>query len=163
MFLSFVLIPSMKRQLQAFRQEACWASFPRGTMPRTCRPAAAMRRNAHLSTRFHSLRSQYRFSVARAGVQKKLSKRQKKRTRSSVSGAARRNRTSYRGRSKTTYHDSCDDIDDIFAAVGLWHLNTPKEINGCMQRSSVWDTAFCFEREVWWNENIVWMLLNSSS
>ncbi|TKS67471.1 Nucleolus and neural progenitor protein [Collichthys lucidus] len=110
---------NMKRQLQVFRQEARWASSPRGSMPRTCQPSTALKRNAHLRTRFHSLRSQYKFLVARAGVQKKQPKRQKKRTKSSVSGAAQGNRTSYRGRSKTTCHDSCDDIDDIFATIGL--------------------------------------------
>ncbi|XP_051260516.1 nucleolus and neural progenitor protein [Dicentrarchus labrax] len=110
---------NVQKKLQTFRQEARWASSPQGSVPRTCQSSAAMRRNARLRTRFHSLRSRFKLTAIRASVKKKQLKRQRKRTESSVSGLSgdnQRNRTTYEATFQTT--DS-DDIDDIFASVGL--------------------------------------------
>ncbi|XP_073329800.1 nucleolus and neural progenitor protein [Pagrus major] len=114
---------SVQRKLQTFRQEARWASSPQGSAPRSCRSSAATRRNAHLRTRFHSLRSRFRYSAVRAGVKKKQLKRQREKTESSVSGLSgddQRNRTTHKATtSQTADRDNQDDIDDIFASVGL--------------------------------------------
>lgn len=110
---------NVQRKLQTFRQEARWASSPRGSAPRSCRSSAATRRNAHLRTRFHSLRSRFRSAAARAGVKKKRRKRQREKTEPSASGLSaddQRNRTTNKPTSRTA---DCDDIDDIFASVGL--------------------------------------------
>ncbi|XP_044073086.1 nucleolus and neural progenitor protein [Siniperca chuatsi] len=113
---------NFQRKLRTFRQEACWASSPQGSVPGTCRSSAATRRHDRRRTRFQSLRSQFKSSAIRTGVKKKHLKRQRKRTELSVSGLSvndRRNRTTYQATSQTTDCNIHDDIDDIFASVGL--------------------------------------------
>ncbi|XP_070770955.1 nucleolus and neural progenitor protein [Enoplosus armatus] len=113
---------NVQRTLRTFRQEACWASTPEGSVPRTCRSSAATRRNAHRRARFHSLRSRFKSSAVRTGVKKKQLKRRRKRTELSVSGLSgddQINRTTYQATPQTTDCDIQDDIDDIFGAVGL--------------------------------------------
>ncbi|XP_059198941.1 nucleolus and neural progenitor protein [Centropristis striata] len=113
---------NVQRRLRSFRQEACWASSPQGSAPRTCRSPAATRTLARLRTRFHSLRSRYKLSAIRAGVKKIWRKRQKTRTElseSTLSEDDHRNRTAYKTTSETSVCESHDDIDDIFASVGL--------------------------------------------
>nr|XP_046260409.1 nucleolus and neural progenitor protein isoform X2 [Scatophagus argus] len=114
---------NVQRKLHIFKQEAHWASSPQGSVPRTCRSPAVMKRKARSRTRFHSLRSQFKSSAVRGGVKKKKNqKRQRKRTELSVSGLSednQRNRTTYKAASPTSEHDSHDDIDDIFASAGL--------------------------------------------
>ncbi|XP_038576103.1 LOW QUALITY PROTEIN: nucleolus and neural progenitor protein [Micropterus salmoides] len=110
---------NVQRKLRTFRREACWALFPRGSVPRTCR--SPRRRHAHRRTRFQSLRSRFKSSAARTGVKKKRL-RQRKRAASSVSGLSgdgQRNWTTYKATSQTTDCNIHDDIDDIFASVGL--------------------------------------------
>ncbi|XP_070694279.1 nucleolus and neural progenitor protein isoform X2 [Pempheris klunzingeri] len=110
-----------QRKLRIFRQEACWASSPQGSVPRTCRSSAALRRNARRQTRFQSLRSQLKSSAVRRGVKQKRPKRLRKRTEVSPCGLSgdQRNRTTHEATSRTPDHDSNDDIDDIFASMGL--------------------------------------------
>ncbi|KAM8749134.1 nucleolus and neural progenitor protein [Acanthopagrus schlegelii] len=110
---------NVQRKLQTFIEETRWASSPQGSAPRSCRSSAATRRNAHLRTRFHSLRSRFRSSAVRAGVKKKQRKRQREKAEPSVSGLSaddQRNRTTHKPTSRTA---DGDDIDDIFASVGL--------------------------------------------
>lgn len=108
-------IPSVQRKLEAFKKEACWASSPQVSVPRTYRSFALMRRKIHPTTRFHALRCRFKSSALRDGVKKKQLKRQRMRTDSSVSGLSgdrQKNRAMYEAASH-------DDIDDIFATVGL--------------------------------------------
>ncbi|XP_070832892.1 nucleolus and neural progenitor protein [Chaetodon trifascialis] len=110
---------NVQRKLRTFRQEACWASSPQGSVPSTCRSSATARRNSLLRTRFHSLRSRFKSAAMRAEVKKKPLKRRRKRTEVSASGLSgndQRNRTAYKATSQTT---DLDDIDDIFASLGL--------------------------------------------
>ncbi|KAM9346882.1 nucleolus and neural progenitor protein-like [Symphorus nematophorus] len=113
---------NLQRKLRTFRQAAFWASSPRGSVPRTCRSSVDMGRNDHLRTRFHSLRSRFKSSAMRAGVKKKQLKRQRKRTELSVTGLLRndqRSRSAHKTTPQTTDSEVHDDIDDIFASVGL--------------------------------------------
>ncbi|XP_078117683.1 nucleolus and neural progenitor protein isoform X1 [Sander vitreus] len=111
---------NVQRRLRTFRQEACWASSPHGSVPTTCRPSAATRRHACLTTRLQTLRSRFKSST---GVKKKPLKRQRERTELSVSGLSgddQRTRTTNEATSsQATGCDRRDDIDDIFASVGL--------------------------------------------
>lgn len=80
-----------------------------------------MKGKDHLTTRFHSLRSRFKSSAARAGVKRKPVGRQHKGTDPSASallGHNQSNRTAYDVTSENTDNDSHDDIDNIFASVG---------------------------------------------
>ncbi|KAK2906262.1 nucleolus and neural progenitor protein isoform X1 [Channa argus] len=108
-------------KLQTFRQEACWASSPQGSVPRTCRSSIALRRTTCLRARFQSLKGNFRYSRIKTGVKKKSQKEQQKRTKLSTSGLLGdgHRRTSYEASSNTTECDRHDDIDDIFSSLGL--------------------------------------------
>ncbi|XP_063743478.1 nucleolus and neural progenitor protein isoform X2 [Eleginops maclovinus] len=114
----------VQRRLRTFRQEACWALSPQGSVPRSCRSCAATRRHNRLRTRFQSLRSQFKSSTLKTDVKKTQLKRQRKRTESSLTGLLvddPKNR-SICDSSPTLQTSGCDgedDIDDIFASVGL--------------------------------------------
>ncbi|XP_034549951.1 nucleolus and neural progenitor protein isoform X2 [Notolabrus celidotus] len=116
---------NVHRTSKSFRQEACWALSPQGPMPTSFRSSAALRKNAHLRTHFHLLRSRFKSSGLKTGVKAKLMKTKTKRTampESGRSGDNKNNRTSNELTSHTTEHGShndIDDIDDIFASVGL--------------------------------------------
>ncbi|XP_026231489.1 nucleolus and neural progenitor protein [Anabas testudineus] len=113
---------NVQKKLRTFRQEASWALSLQGSVPRSCRFSAALRRNAHLRTRFHSLRSQFKSSVVKAGVKNKRVKRRRKKSVLSVSGLSedrQRSRTKYETSPQTIDYDSHDDIDDIFSSIGL--------------------------------------------
>ncbi|XP_068428691.1 nucleolus and neural progenitor protein isoform X2 [Clinocottus analis] len=113
---------NVQRRLRTFRLKACWASSPQGSEPRACRPPAAKRGRARLTTHFQSLRSRFKSSTLRTGVKKEQLKRQRKRTELSVSGlsgAEQINGSKCEATSPTTSWDSHDDIDDIFASVGF--------------------------------------------
>lgn len=112
---------NVQRKLQTFRQEACWASSPRGSVPRTCRSSAALRRKAHVTTRFQSLRARFKSAAVRNGAKKKGLKRCQK-SELSVSGLSedgQKSRTTFEQTPLTTDCESHDDIDDIFASAGL--------------------------------------------
>lgn len=120
--ITFVLIPRFQRKLRTFRQEACRASSPQGSAPRTCRSSAAMRTKPRLKTRFHSIRSHLKSLALRTNVKKKQLKRQKRRTELSVFGLTeenQRNKNEHKATSQTTNCNNHDDIDDIFASIGL--------------------------------------------
>uniref|UniRef100_UPI0037E837CD nucleolus and neural progenitor protein n=1 Tax=Semicossyphus pulcher TaxID=241346 RepID=UPI0037E837CD len=113
---------NVQRKLKTFRLEACWALSPQGSVPKTCRSAAAMRRNARLRTPFHLLRSRFKSSAVRTGIKTKWMKRKRKMTElpmSGLSGDDQANKTTCEVTSHTTEHNGHDDIDDIFASVGL--------------------------------------------
>uniref|UniRef100_A0A3Q1FZ40 Nucleolus and neural progenitor protein n=1 Tax=Acanthochromis polyacanthus TaxID=80966 RepID=A0A3Q1FZ40_9TELE len=107
---------NVQRKLQTFRQEACWASSPKKSVPKSFRSLSAMRRNARQRIRRMSLMS----CALRTGVKKKRMMGQQKTTLLSVSELSKnnqQNRTTHEATHPTT--DSHDDIDDIFASVGL--------------------------------------------
>ncbi|XP_008298377.1 nucleolus and neural progenitor protein [Stegastes partitus] len=109
---------NVQRKLRTFRQEACWASSPQKSVPKSFLSPAAARRSARLRSRLKSLRRQMMSSAIRTGVKKK---RQKK-TALSVcvpSEDSQQNRTAHEAAHRTAESDSHDDIDDIFASVGL--------------------------------------------
>ncbi|XP_034742010.1 nucleolus and neural progenitor protein isoform X2 [Etheostoma cragini] len=113
----------VQRRLRTFRQEACWASSPRGSVPATCRAAAATRRPARLTTRLQKLRNPFKSSTVGTRAPQKQLKRQRQRTELSVSrlsGDNLKTRTTNEATStQTSGCDRQDDIDDIFASVGL--------------------------------------------
>ncbi|KAL3056621.1 hypothetical protein OYC64_019159 [Pagothenia borchgrevinki] len=110
---------SIQRRLRTFRQEACWALCPQGSVPKSCRSCAATRRHNRLRTHFQSLRSRIKSSTLRTGVKKTQLKRQRKRTESGPSVDNRKNRT-MGNLSPALQTSGCDDdIDDIFASVGF--------------------------------------------
>lgn len=113
---------NVQRKLPTFRQEACWASSPQASVPKTCRSSTATGRRAGLRTRLQSLRSQFKSSTVGTGAKKKQVERQRKSTELSVSGLSvddHRKRSTCKATSETSGSDSRDDIDCIFASVGL--------------------------------------------
>ncbi|XP_054871610.1 nucleolus and neural progenitor protein isoform X1 [Amphiprion ocellaris] len=110
---------NVQRKLQTFRQEACWASSPNKSVPKSFLSPSAMRRKARLRIRL-SLTGQIASCALRTGVKKKRLIGQQKATLLSVPGLSKdnqQNRTTHEAAHPTT--DSRDDIDDIFASVGL--------------------------------------------
>ncbi|XP_028993306.1 nucleolus and neural progenitor protein [Betta splendens] len=107
---------NIQRKLQTFRKEACWASSPQGSMPKTCCFSAAVRRNAHLRTRLHSLRSQFKSSLFKKNSRKR---RQRRTHLSGVSEDCPRSRTTHEPSPQNTESDGYDDIDDIFSSISL--------------------------------------------
>ncbi|XP_068590682.1 nucleolus and neural progenitor protein [Cebidichthys violaceus] len=103
---------NVRRRLRSFRQEVCWASSPRGSAPR------ARRSSARLRTRLQSLRSRFKCSALRTGVKKKPPKRTES-SASGLSGDDQIRRSACKATSQTASCDGLDDIDDIFASVGL--------------------------------------------
>ncbi|KAM8854633.1 nucleolus and neural progenitor protein-like [Spinachia spinachia] len=113
---------NVQSKLRVFRRKACWASSPRRSEPRAGRPSAAMRGLARLRTRFQSLRSRFKSLTLRTGVKTKRTRGQRTRADLSVSGPSEDDRTDGSKCLVTPQApgwDSHDDIDDIFASVGL--------------------------------------------
>ncbi|XP_019945203.2 nucleolus and neural progenitor protein [Paralichthys olivaceus] len=114
---------NVQRRLQSFRQEALWASSPRGPAPRTCRFSAALRMNPRQRARFQFLRRQIRLSTIKTGIKKKhLWSKSRRRFELSASGLSedeQRTWTTHKETPQTTDCEGQDDIDDIFASVGL--------------------------------------------
>ncbi|XP_026150394.1 nucleolus and neural progenitor protein isoform X2 [Mastacembelus armatus] len=113
---------NVQRKLQTFRQEVCWALSPEGSVPRTCRATAAMRRNANRRTLYQSVRSRFKSSTGKTGVKKKHLKKCLKRRELSVSLCTKDDQSSrsiYEATPQTTDCDGNDDIDDIFALAGF--------------------------------------------
>ncbi|XP_039883743.1 nucleolus and neural progenitor protein isoform X2 [Simochromis diagramma] len=101
---------NVQRKLQTFKKEACWASSPEGSAPKTLRSLAS-RRRVHGRIRFHTLR---RFMM-RGGVKRK--EQAGRQTRARLSGDDLRSRTAREATCRSTV--THDDIDDIFASAGL--------------------------------------------
>ncbi|XP_060909733.1 nucleolus and neural progenitor protein [Labrus mixtus] len=113
---------NVQKRFKTFRKEACWASSPQGSVPKSCCSSAAMRRGPRLRTPFHFLRSRLKSAAVRTGMKTKCSKRKGERTElpeSGLSGDNLKSRTAYEQIAHTKEPDHNDDIDDIFAAVGL--------------------------------------------
>ncbi|XP_035507263.2 nucleolus and neural progenitor protein isoform X3 [Scophthalmus maximus] len=109
---------NVRRKLQSFRRELLWAASPQGSAPKTCRSSAALRRNARPRRLFQSLRSRFRFSTAKTGLQKKRLKTQR-RWMSELSEDGQSTQTIHEATPQTIDFDDHDDIDDIFASVGV--------------------------------------------
>lgn len=110
---------SVQRKLRTFRHKVHSALLPQRRAPRSpCSPVLTGRNKR--ATSLHSIRSQNKSLALRAGDG---GRRQKKRRRSSVSGLLRdkqKNKSGCEGISETTTQNSHNDIDDIFASIGLW-------------------------------------------
>lgn len=114
---------SFHRKLQTFKQEASSALSHQGCVIITRCSSTVIKGKDHLTTRFHSLRSRFKSSAARARVRKKPVERRQKEadpSASALSGHTQTNTTAYDVTSETTDHDSHDDIDNIFASIGWW-------------------------------------------
>ncbi|XP_074550791.1 nucleolus and neural progenitor protein [Halichoeres trimaculatus] len=113
---------NVQRRIKTFRQEACWALSLQGSLPTSLQSSTAIRKNPRLRTRLHRLRSQFKSSSLRAAHKNTRMKRGGKRTELAEPMLSRENQSSqasYELTSPTTEHSSHDDIDDIFASVGL--------------------------------------------
>ncbi|KAM3607175.1 uncharacterized protein V6R79_002803 [Siganus canaliculatus] len=109
---------NVQRKLRTFRQEADRVLSHGVSVPRTCRFSFATWRSARLRTRFHAVRSRLKASALRSGISRKQMKRGKKKIASSDSNK-QTNRTVQKMSSQTGSNGSHDDIDDIFASIGL--------------------------------------------
>lgn len=120
-FLYVLYFLSVQKKLRTFRHEAHWASTLQGSVPRSLSFSAAVRRNAHLRARFHSLKTRFKSSIVKAGVKKKHLKRRRKSQLpvSGLSDHSQRRKTKHAASPQTTVCDSYDDIDDIFSSIGL--------------------------------------------
>ncbi|XP_028249048.1 nucleolus and neural progenitor protein [Parambassis ranga] len=113
---------NVQRKLQTFRHEARRASSPQGSMPKTIRSHTVMKRNSRLKRRFQSLRSRFPSSSVRTGVKRKHQRGRRNGTDFSGFGFPKDNqcsRMTEEETNQTTDSDIHDDIDDIFASVGL--------------------------------------------
>ncbi|XP_069010834.1 nucleolus and neural progenitor protein [Embiotoca jacksoni] len=113
---------NVHRKLRTFRHEACWASSPQGSVPKTFRTPAVKRRQARLKTRCQSLRSRFTSFTVRTGAKKKHLTGAQRGAELSVSGLSKddqRSQTTPEATHQTTDSDSHNDIDDIFANAGL--------------------------------------------
>ncbi|XP_029967934.1 nucleolus and neural progenitor protein [Salarias fasciatus] len=113
---------NVQKKLRAFRRDALWASSPRGPLPKSLCSFALMRRRTYRKTRFQPLRSRFRSSNVRTAVKKKRPPTQRNGTELSESLPSEEKRQSRTAQAKTqSVLDSCsnDDIDDIFASIGL--------------------------------------------
>ncbi|XP_060944720.1 nucleolus and neural progenitor protein-like [Limanda limanda] len=117
---------NVQRKLQSLRREALWASSLQGSAPRTFRLSASMRMNPRRRARFHYLRRQLRFSTIKTVVKKIHLRRERRRGRRkcelSASGPTEEEESSGTTHKETPQPIHCegqDDIDDIFASVGL--------------------------------------------
>ncbi|KAM9851179.1 nucleolus and neural progenitor protein [Aulostomus maculatus] len=107
---------NVQRKLQTFRQEVCQAVSSRGSVRKTS-PSSLVRRDFHLRTRFQFLKRRWKLCATGSCVKKKRPKTtevcklsQKSRRSLAVDEAAA---------APPTDKDNHDDIDDIFASVGL--------------------------------------------
>lgn len=110
----FVLC-SVQRKLRSFRHKVRLALLPQRRAPRSPRSPVLTGRNKR-PTNLHSIRSQKKALALRG-------ERQKNRRRSSVSRLLRdkrKNKSGCEGISETATQNSHNDIDDIFASIGLW-------------------------------------------
>ncbi|CAN9497931.1 unnamed protein product [Ophioblennius macclurei] len=109
---------NVEKKLRTFRRDTLWASSPRGPPPKSLCSLASMRRRTYRKTRFQSLRSRFRSCIIRTATKKSQKRTRGNRTESSESLLSKD-----KMRSRTTHstRDSCskDDIDDIFASIGL--------------------------------------------
>ncbi|XP_068186198.1 nucleolus and neural progenitor protein [Antennarius striatus] len=112
----------VQRKLASLRQEVLCTLSPQASASRTCQSAAMMWKKAHQKNCLQSLTSRLRSSSLRAGIKKKLRKRQWNRTdftASTSTGNEQRHRTGHTTASQANDSDSHDEIDDIFASVDL--------------------------------------------
>lgn len=123
-YLSSFLIHSVQRKLESFRREV-FTACSKGSLPRTHGSLAELRKTFHPRTNFHSLRSQLKSSMVRTGIKKKLKEKQRKSSLSGLSKSQRQLKDKERSRTadevipQSSHCDRRDDIDDIFASIGL--------------------------------------------
>lgn len=115
---------NVQRKLESFRREV-FTACSKGSLPRTHGSLAELRKTFHSRTNFHSLRSQLKSSMVRTGIKKKLKEKQRKSSLSGLSKSQRRLKDKERSRTadevipQSSHCDRRDDIDDIFASIGL--------------------------------------------
>ncbi|KAM6934059.1 nucleolus and neural progenitor protein-like [Xenentodon cancila] len=113
---------NVQRKLRPFRQEVCWASSPERSAHKICGSPSAMTGNPHLESRLRSLKAQFMFSRVRAAVRKTRMVGKKRKTWLPECGRLEDDQRGGGSDAMTlqnTDNDNCDDIDDIFASVGL--------------------------------------------
>lgn len=128
-FVIFFLLRSVQEKLRTFRQKVRWALSPQRRGPKKPLSPVLTRWNKR-STNLHSARSRSKCSALRASDKVKKGKRQKKRSRSRLSGRfrdKRRSKNRCEGTSETSNQNTQNDIDDIFASIGLWLSDTIKK------------------------------------
>lgn len=122
MFVWFAFHCSVQRKFRTFRQKVHWALSPQRRVPRSPRCPVLTSRNKRARTCLHSVRSQNKSLALRAGDK---AKRRKKSIQSSVFGLLRDKwKNKSRRISEPSNQNGHDDIDDIFASIGLWHSVT---------------------------------------
>lgn len=125
------MIIRVQRKLQIFRRDVLGILSP--PAHRTSRASSSvLRRNPRLRKRFKSLRDQFRRSAVRTSLKKKHSKRENKNTKLSATEDVRSCSTA-KVKKETSQHENHDDIDDIFASKGWWHLR----IRWCLVTNTV--------------------------
>ncbi|CAG5865410.1 unnamed protein product [Menidia menidia] len=111
---------NIQKKLQSFRREIFWVLSPKGSTPKIFRPPISPRRNGRLKSRLQTLKRRFASSKVRTGVKKKGLEGKRKKTELTVAGLSKdcqERRSTLSG--KFQISDSDDDIDDIFASVGL--------------------------------------------
>ena len=122
MLIQSVLVLSVQRKLQSFRREVCWVSSPEGSVPKTFLSPVATRRNARLRSRVQSLKRRFVSSRVRTGVKKTGQVGKQKENELTAAGLLKddqQRKAAHNVTLQMSDFDSHDDIDDIFASVGL--------------------------------------------
>uniref|UniRef100_A0A3Q0SCM9 Nucleolus and neural progenitor protein n=1 Tax=Amphilophus citrinellus TaxID=61819 RepID=A0A3Q0SCM9_AMPCI len=105
----------VQRKLQTFKKEVCWASSPQGSAPKTFHSLTSRRRSVHLRAHVQTRSRQFMSSTVRTGVKR----RQKGPKLSGLRVDDQQSKSTEEATHQATDPDSHDDIDDIFASVGL--------------------------------------------
>lgn len=115
-----VLIFSVQGRLGAYKKEICWASSPQGSAPKTFRSLTSKGRRAHLRAHFQMCKRQFLSSTVRTAVKRKHQLgRQKGSKLSGLFVDDQQSCSTQEATHQAADSDSHDDIDDIFASVGL--------------------------------------------
>ncbi|KAM4557762.1 nucleolus and neural progenitor protein [Odontesthes bonariensis] len=113
---------NVRRKLQSFRREVCSVSSPEGSVPKTFLSPVATRRKARLRSRVQSLRRRMVSSRVRTGVKRRGPVGKQKETELSAAGVLtddQQRKAAHNVTPQMSDFDTHDDIDDIFASVGL--------------------------------------------
>lgn len=123
MCVCFVALSSVQRKFRSLRQKVRWALSSQKRVLKSPRSRVLTSRNICSKTHLHLVRSQNKSLALRAGAKEKKGKRRKKISQSSVCGLLKdkqKNKSRRERFSEPTNQNSHDDIDDIFASIGLW-------------------------------------------
>ncbi|XP_030614854.1 nucleolus and neural progenitor protein [Archocentrus centrarchus] len=106
---------NVQRKLQTFKKEVCWASSPQGSAPKTFHSLTSRRRSVHLRAHVQTRSRQFMSSTVRTGIKR----REKGPKLSGLRVDDQQSKSTEEATHQATDSDSHDDIDDIFASVGL--------------------------------------------